>query len=32
MKHFWADQLEKTDQQRKMDKDAQDVLKKPVAA
>ena len=31
-KQFWQDQLERTDQQRKLGKDADDVLKKPVAA
>ena len=31
-KQFWHEQLERTDQQRKLGKDADDVLKKPVAA
>ena len=31
-KQFWQEQLERTDQQRKLGKDADDVLKKPVAA
>lgn len=31
-KQFWHDQLERTGQQRKLGKDADDVLKKPVAA
>ena len=30
--HFWQEQLARNDQQRKLGKDADDVLKKPVAA